>query len=45
MMRRRGLGTTAEGRPPDGQLSILTDFVKAMGEEIIERHNAEQADS
>jgi len=45
MFRSRGVGTFAEALPPEEQFSIFTDFVLALGEEIIERHKAEQNDN
>jgi len=44
MLRRGGGGVGGVMRPPEEQFRILTDFVEKMSEEIIERHNAEQAD-
>ena len=45
LMRRSGRGTW-DYSPPEHQWGIFTNFINTMGEEIIERHNAEnpQAD-
>ena len=41
IMRRGGGGESDIGIPPEYPYSILTDFIKEIGAEIIERHNAE----
>ena len=43
MLRSGGSGMAGVTTPPDEQFSILTDFIATISEEIIERHNAEQA--
>jgi len=43
IFRSTGGGWVNPGRPPEDQFRILTDFVQTIGEEIISRHNAEQA--
>ena len=42
MLRREGWLIADEGHPPEEQFRILSDFVQTLGQEIIERHNAEQ---
>ncbi|MDR2600005.1 MAG: hypothetical protein LBC73_06980 [Oscillospiraceae bacterium] len=34
----RGLGNSSEGHPPEEQFSVLTDFIRTIGAEIMERH-------
>ena len=42
MLRRGGLGLSPSAFPPEEQFRVLTDFVRTIGAEIEERHNAEQ---
>ena len=41
IMRRSGFGHDGTGFPPEDQYAMLTDFIRILGSEIIERHNAE----
>ena len=41
IMRRRGGGFGALAFPPDGQFDILSNFIRTLGAEIAERHEAE----
>ncbi|MDR2600602.1 MAG: hypothetical protein LBC73_10065 [Oscillospiraceae bacterium] len=43
MFNLRGRGNSSEGHPPEEQFSVLTDFIKTIGAEIMERHAAKEA--
>jgi len=45
MLRSRGDGMFEDAFPPDGEFDIFADFVRTLGDEIIERHNAESRDT
>jgi len=38
----RGRGALPESIPPEEQFSVLTEFIKIIGAEIIDRHTARE---